>query len=116
MSVQEILTIIPDLSEVDMAFPAGPNISGPYDKLIPLAKEYEHTWGKEFFSKVFFGGGVVPPRKDIEELGITEEDAVRALRWLKAAMGSYYPSHQDKERVCGMLWETFFLEPSENAA
>jgi hypothetical protein len=116
MNTQEIVDLIPELSEAMTFYPAGKGIDDIYEKLIPIAKEHEHTWGEGFVDKVFFGGGRVPEYKKAEDMGCSEEDAVRALRWLKAAMGSFYPSHGDKVRVCGMLWELFFLEPAEEVS
>ena len=63
MNTQEIVDLIPVLSEGAMFYPAGKGIDDVYKELIPIAREYEHTWGKEFFSKVFFGGGRVPEYK-----------------------------------------------------
>jgi len=110
-TTQEIVDLIPDITDAHIAFPAGKGIDDVYDVLDEIAKEYEHTWGLEFFNKVFFRGGKVPEYKPSEEMGCSEEDAVKALRWLKAAMCSFYPSQHVKERVCGMLWELFFVEP-----
>lgn len=111
---EQLLAIIPDVSVAQMAFPAGKGMDDVYDKLKPIAKQWEEggedDWGTEFFGKLFYGGGIVPDRN--EDVA-SEEESSRVLRWVRGAMGSYYPKHEDKTRVCGMLWQTFFLKPEE---
>jgi hypothetical protein len=122
----ELAAMIPEITIVEMAFPAGDGIDDVYDKLTPIAREWvktENRWGTGFFSMVFYGvdarrkkvDGHKPPEPDMHLEGVTEQDITRVLNWLRAAMGSYYPKHQDKEAVCGMLWQTFFLPPKELA-
>lgn len=115
MSPKEIADLIPELTEAHMAFPAGKEIEEVYEALTPLAQQWADensgSWGIRYFSKLFYKGGPIPAAQRIE--GFSEEDMVRILRWTIAAMRSYYPKHEHKEAVCGMLWATFFEEPDD---
>jgi hypothetical protein len=87
-----------------------------YKELTPIAHEWSkqhNTWGERFFSEVFFNGGRIPEKNlDLED--VSEQDIKRVLAWLRVGMGSMYPPHEDKQAVCGMLWQTFFIEPTED--
>jgi len=113
MTPKEIADLIPQLDMAQIAFPAGEGIDDVYRTLTPIAHKWvdenPNNWGTKFFSRLFFRGADTPELKEIE--GITREDQVRVARWVSAAMGSYYPKHEDKEAVCGMLWEMFCEEP-----
>lgn len=114
MEPLELLKLIPELDDAAIVFPAGPDIENAYGALTPIALKWQDenplSDGARFFSTLFYKGGNIPPAKRIA--GMTEEDAVRVLRFVRAAMGSYYPKHEHKEAVCSMLWEVFFhLEP-----
>lgn len=116
MEPLELLKLIPKLDDAAIVFPAGPDIENAYGVLTPIALNWQDDFplsdGARFFSTLFYKGGDIPPAKRIE--GMTEEDAVRVLRFVRAAMGSYFPKHEHKEAVCGMLWEVFFdLEAPE---
>jgi len=52
----------------------------------------------ELFSSLFFGGGKVQFKKDLQ-LAFKES----AWPYTRALMGSFEPSHQEKEAVCAML-------------
>lgn len=111
----ELAAMIPELSDVQVAFPAGKGIDDVFKTLAPLAlqwsRERKDTWGTRFFSRVFFKGGTSPRPQTLE--GVTQQDVHRILKWLRAGMGSFSPRHEDKERVCGMLWQTFFHKPED---
>lgn len=123
----ELAAMIPEITMLEIVFPAGDGVDDVYDKLTPIAREWmktENTWGEQFFSMVFYGvdvnfkknsEGTPVPERNHELEGVSEQDITRVLNWLRAAMGSYYPKHQDKEAVCGMLWQTFFLPPEDLA-
>lgn len=116
METLELLKLIPNLDDAAVVFPAGPEIESAYGVLTPIALKWEEdnplSNGARLFQKLFYKGGTVPPAKKIE--GMSEEDAVRVRRFLHAAMTSYFPKHEHKEAVCGLLWEVFFdLEAPE---
>lgn len=50
------------------------------------------------FSTLFFSGGRITYRNDI-----SEEEKIKALRLLKAIMGSFKPKHEHKEIVCAHI-------------
>lgn len=117
ISAKELADRIPVITAVEVAFPAGPHVDDVYDDLTPIGRQWVEdnpdSWGLRFFSDLFYKGGKVPAFKEIEGVGgITEDDLFRVLYWVRAAMGSFYPKHEDKEAVCGMLWATFFEEPA----
>jgi hypothetical protein len=115
MRPQQLLKLIPQITDADRAFPAGPLIEGTYRVLTPIALEWEksngrHHWAMELFSTLFFSGGHEPrPNRELED--VTDDDLIKVMQWSRAARGSFYPKHEHKEAVCAMLWDTFFLEP-----
>ena len=52
----------------------------------------------KLFEKIFFKGGKVDFKP-----GLDEEFRVRAMRYLKAFMRSFAPSHEDKEAVSALI-------------
>jgi len=113
ITAAEVLELIPPIDQVDMVFPAGDRITKVYDKLTPHARVWEEQaeelWGMTFFSQVFYGGGHMPEGRE----EFSQEEIIRVANWLRAAMRSFHPKHEDKERVCGMLWTMFFAKPKE---
>lgn len=93
-------------ADVDAATAAFP---GSIRHLMPSRAElnsYSSGWGRRLFNDWFYCGlkGIELAPKD----GI---DKARALRHIKAIMGSFEPKHEDKEAACALLFETWF-EPS----
>jgi hypothetical protein len=71
-----------------------------------IAKEYDRNnkWGNHLFNDWFFCGiksvdGLVP-REGI--------DKTKALRQIRAVMGSYEPKHEHKEAACAFLFDKWF--------
>jgi hypothetical protein len=114
MTPIELAALIPEITVIEKAFPAGDRIDPVFDELTPIAHQWAeqnpNSWGFRFFSDLFYKGGKAPQANEVE--GITGADTNRVYQWITAAMGSYYPKHEDKEAVCGMLWATFFEEPN----
>ena len=52
----------------------------------------------DLFSKLFFRGGELHFKKNLDE-----EFKAKALPYLKAFMGSFEPKHEEKEAICAML-------------
>ena len=113
MTPQELAAKIPAITKADLVFPGGPLITKPYDELSPIAREWEKknpkNWGTRVFADLFYEGGHIPKPKAIE--GLSEDDVHRVIIWTRAAMGSFYPAHEDKTALCGMLFEIFCEEP-----
>jgi hypothetical protein len=116
MTPKEVADLIPQLDMAQIAFPAGEGIDDIYRELTPVAwawvKDNPNNWGTRFFSRIFFRGADLPNLKEIE--GIPQEDRIRVARWVAAAMSSFFPKHEDKEAVCGMIFEMFFEEPESS--
>lgn len=111
---KEIADMLPELTPAYAAFPAGPLIEEPYNKLTPIALKWQEenpgNWGIGFFSDVFYKG-VNTPLVPKDDDGVSHEDRLRAFNWVQAAIRSFYPKHEHKEAVCALIWETFFKEP-----
>lgn len=58
----------------------------------------KRTPHNDMFSKLFFCGGKVNFKKNIPE-----EIRQKIWAYLRALMGSFEPSHEDKEAVCALL-------------
>ena len=56
--------------------------------------------GRDKFSELFFKGGKLDIKDNVE--GTWREKAVLFAR---ALMGSFTPSHEDKEAVCALIFE-----------
>jgi hypothetical protein len=52
----------------------------------------------ELFSNLFFSGGKLEWKKDLDP-----EFKKNAASYLRAFMGSFSPSHEDKEAICALL-------------
>ena len=70
--------------------------------LLELAKENgfycKHTPYNSLFSKLFFSGGKLNFKKDLDE-----SFKAKAVPYLRAFMGSFEPSHEEKEAVCTLI-------------
>jgi hypothetical protein len=88
----------PEVTALDIALPT----FGTDKELLAEAKErgfYNgNTKYNRLFGKLFFEGGTLNFKADIDD-----EFKVKATAYLKAFMGSFTPSHQEKEAVCALL-------------
>jgi hypothetical protein len=57
-----------------------------------------HTPYNKLFSSLFFSGGKVKFKKDIDE-----EFRKKAWSYCRSLMGSFEPKHEEKEAICSML-------------
>lgn len=64
-----------------------------------------HTLYNDLFSKLFYDGGKVKFKENLDE-----EFLNRAWPYCRSFMGSWEPSHEDKEAVCALLMSEL-LEP-----
>jgi hypothetical protein len=71
-------------------------------KLLTEAKARDfycgHTKYNDLFSSLFFSGGTLNLKKDLDE-----EFKKKVLPYLKSFMGSFDPRHEDKEAICALL-------------
>lgn len=88
----------PKVTGVDMAFPTFNTIP----ELLNEAKDRgffnDSNPYCRLFSKLFFSGGKVVFKKDIDE-----QVKLRIWSYLRSFMGSFAPKHEHKEAICAML-------------
>lgn len=88
----------PEVTRIDMAFPT----FGTDPELLAEAKARGFYNGNtpynELFSSLFFSGGKVTFKKDVDA-----EFKKSAWPYLRAFMGSFAPKHEEKEAICAML-------------
>jgi hypothetical protein len=99
---------IPEVTDVDMAFPAHPPLPAWDD----IPEEFKHLNGTPFnriVSKLFFQGG------RLSDFGLTPKegvDQIKTMRAIKACLGSFEPKQEHKEAgVAFMFSEWFDLTP-----
>jgi hypothetical protein len=110
---------IPDLDAVGVAFGDAAHMP-KYDTVPDDFKSHRGTPFNEAVSSWFFSGA----RREGDALIVGDKtftpkpgvDASKALRAIKAVLGSFAPKHEHKEAACAyMLSEWFDLKPSEPA-
>jgi len=72
--------------------------------------DFESTWGRRTFEKWFFQGlkaGELVPKEGI--------NIDKALRHLKAVIGSFNHKHEHKEEAAARLLEDWFQPPKEDS-
>ena len=88
----------PDLDDVAIAF----STLRTDPKLLAEARDrgfYSgHTKWNKMFSDLFSSGGQLKIKKDLPV-----EFKTKALKYLKAFMGSFAPKHEEKEAICALL-------------
>ncbi len=93
---------IQEVSDITLAFPA--NVSSLMPKSIP-EEFYRHPgtkWNK-LFSDWFFNG--LSSLKLVPKEGVDEK---KALRHIRAIMGSFEPKHEEKEAAIAYLFSQWF--------
>lgn len=98
-----------DISDLDVAFPA--NICGKYlppYSIVPEEFKRGKTYWNDRMNEWFFKG-LNPEMILIPKDGI---DKQKALRQLKACLGSFEPKHEHKEAGVAYLMSLFFVKPS----
>jgi hypothetical protein len=103
MNLQEFE--FPKVEGIDMAFSTFKTIP----ELLEEAKNRDfyngHTPYNKLFSTIFFSGG-----KIIFKKGIDEDFKKKAWSYCRSFMGSFEPSHEEKEAICAMLMSEL-IEP-----
>ena len=98
----------PEVNGVDMAFSTFRTIP----ELLEEAKERGFYDGRteynDLFSKLFFEGGKVEFKPDLDE-----EFKKRAWTYCRSFMGSYEPKHEEKEGICAMIMSEVLLPDLE---
>ena len=87
----------PKVTDLDIAFGIIPD-----KKMVMKAKAagfYNgNTKYNDLFSKLFFIGGTLQFKKDLDN-----DHATKAVRYLKAVMASFGSKHEEKDAVCAMV-------------
>lgn len=86
----------PEVTTVDLAFPTFNTIN----ELLEEAEKRNPKKGIKEFNRLFYGGGKVKIRPDVE--GTWKE---KAWNYARAYMGSFAPKHEHKEVICAMIFE-----------
>lgn len=86
----------PKVTGVDIAFPT----CNTSPELVKEAESRNPQKGIKKFNQLFYSGGTYQLKSDVK--GTWKEDAFRYARCL---MGSFSPSHENKEIVCAMIFE-----------
>lgn len=89
---------VPEISEADMYYP-----TMEADKeLLAIAEERGFLYGRtkynDLFSSLFFGGGKINIKKDMDV-----EYGTKLLKYLKAFMGTWGCKHEHKEAICALI-------------
>ena len=93
-----------EVSNLDMAFPVGAMELMPAHKDIPEQFDNSEKWDR-FISDWFFcglKGYELTPREGI--------DTEKALRHIKAIIGSFEPKHEHKQVGCAYLMSLWFAD------
>jgi hypothetical protein len=99
-----------EIDAVTAAFPGSVRHLMPdYRELDEKYRRHYGTWANKLFSDWFFCGitsldGLVPKE------GI---DKAKALRHIRAVMGSFEPKHEHKEAACAFLFDKWFESTSK---
>lgn len=86
----------PEVTKVDLAF----STFDVTKELLEEAEKRDLTKGRKKFSELFFSGGTVEFKDDVE--GTWKESA---FMYARALMGSFLPKHEHKKAVCAMIFE-----------
>ena len=94
-----------EVADLDIAFPA--NISHLMPSYDEIPKEYKggHTKWNQLFNDWFFFG--------VQKLNLVPQDGIdkqKALRHIRAILGSFEPSHEHKEAACAYLFSQWFQD------
>lgn len=88
----------PKVNGADMAFPTFNTIPALLEEAKRRGFYYKQTPYNKKFSELFFSGGKIEFKPDVDE-----DFKNKAWPYCRALMGSFAPSHEDKEAVCAML-------------
>ncbi len=86
----------PEVTKLDLVFPT---FNTPKE-LVEEAEKRNPKKGMEKFRELFFSGGEIELKKDVE--GTWKKNA---YMYARALMGSWSPKHEHKELVVGMIFE-----------
>lgn len=102
---------IPEMQDADVVFSNSRHL--PKYEDVPAEFKRDNNPYVLFISDWFFGGRT---KQDLERLVPKEGvDKRKALRAIKAALGSWEPKHEHKEAGCAyLLSEWFDLKPAKN--
>lgn len=98
----------PIVTDVDIAFPV---YSAPKELVTEAAQRGESiSDGRKKFNQLFFSGGKIELQPDVK--GTWKE---KAFLFARALMGSWNARHEEKELVCGLIFqETLILNKKES--
>jgi len=99
----------PDVTGLDMAFSTFRTIP----ELLEEAKKRDFYDGRteynDLFSKLFFSGGKIQFKPDIDE-----DFKKRAWAYCRSFMGSFEPKHEEKEAICALIMSEVLLPNLED--
>lgn len=99
----------PKPSNTDVIFP----VYGAIPELLEEAKARDFYNGNtpynKLFSNLFFGGGTVRFKKDVDQTFSND-----AWRYCRVFMRSFAPKHEEKEAICALIMSEI-LEPELEA-
>lgn len=101
---------IPEVSDLEIAFPADVMKFMPAMKDIPEEYPNAEKWDKLFSTWFYFGikNATFTPKAGV--------DQVKALRAIKAIMGSFQPKHEHKTAAVAYLMSEWFDDVKYEAA
>jgi hypothetical protein len=96
MNIQEFK--FPKTTGIDFAFPTFNTIPELLNEARDRGFYGGNTKYNKMFSTLFFGGGTVKFKEDLNE-----EFKKNAWSYMRAFMGSFSPKHEEKEAICALL-------------
>jgi len=88
----------PELNGIDIIIPTIKTDNNLLEEASKRGFYDGHTPYNDLFSKLFFEGGTIHFKKDLDK-----DFKAKALPYLKAFMASFEPAHEDKEAICALL-------------
>ncbi len=95
---------IPEVSDVDIAFPANPPLPA-WNDIPEKFRRYNGTPFNKIASTLFFKGG------KLSDFGLTPKEGVdvnKAMRAIRCCLGSFEPKHEHKEAGVAFMFSEWF--------
>jgi hypothetical protein len=95
----------PEITRVDMVFPTVKTNKDLLEEAKSRGFYNGHTPYNDLFSQLFFNGGRIVWKKDVDE-----QLKQKAWPYCRSFMGSWEPRHEEKEAICALIMSEL-LEP-----